>query len=293
MAWARMIEHRFGEALELAFIADSLAPDDPRTQALMSDALMELGRYDQAVEAVERLLSLKPGAMAWIRTARLRFLHDDLEGPIELMVKAAKNVSREGEHSAWIWLKLAKLHLFHRDTRAAARSIARAQRAYPGLPAIVRMRARLALALGKPRTALAFYRKAVNLRPKAEDVLTAWRLSRQLDEPGQVKHWSALLEGMASLEGYRLSQRALAEYFAATGRYDRARTLALGALAVRPDIYSHAVMARVLARAGDDLQAKEHARAALRLNTPDPRLQAQMGAILADKQVTIAQGAIP
>jgi Flp pilus assembly protein TadD len=56
--------------------------------------------------------------------------------------------------------------------------------------------------------------------------------------------------------------------------------LARQELAARPDIYSHATLARALAGAGDRAQAQAHARQALALNTPDAQLQAEMAAIL-------------
>src|SRR5262245_57587100 len=40
VAWARMIEHRFAEALDAARAAERLAPGDARALALASDALV-------------------------------------------------------------------------------------------------------------------------------------------------------------------------------------------------------------------------------------------------------------
>ena len=281
LAWVRMIEHRFFDALETAKTADNLTPDEPHTLALMCDALVELGRYDEAVTIAQRLADVKPGVPAWVRAARLRFLYNDTDGAIQLMARAARTGRADCEASAWVWLELARLYLHAGNTLAADQAIAAAHQAHPGLPAILSAKASLLAAQGNPRAALDLYRQAIAVQPAAEEALAAWRLARQLGEDGAAKRHAALLEGLAKLDTGGLSRRALAEYFAGSGQMDRALELAREELAARPDIYSHATLARVLQLAGNGLEAKRQAQAALALNTPDTQLQADMRAILA------------
>jgi len=281
MAWVHMIEHRFADALLATQKAESLQPDQPRTLALMSDALVELGRYDEAVMRAEQLADIAPGMPAWIRVAHLRFLYNDLEGAIQLMAMAARAGRRSTEETAWTWLDLARLHLHAGDVDGADQDIAAAQRAYPGLPAAFAAKARMKLAQGEAGTASDLFKQALTAQPNAEVALEAWHLARQLDQTGPAKHYAALLEGLARLDAGR-SRRALAEYFAETGQTQRALKLAQEELAARPDIYSHATMARILARAGSRPEARKQAQAALALNTPDRQLQADMGAILGE-----------
>jgi tetratricopeptide (TPR) repeat protein len=278
LAWSHMLEHRFLAALDAAKTADRLAPDDPITLALLDDALVELGRYDEAVAVAQRLADLAPGVPASIRVARLRFLYNDLDGAIQLLSAAAKG--GRGESGAWVWLELARLHLLASDSAAARQAIAAAREAYPRLPAILPTQARLLLAEGDARAALDLYRQALVAQPAAEVALAAWRLAHELGEAGHAKHYAALLEGLAKLDTQGLSRRALADYFAETGRTQSALKLAGEEFAARPDLYSHATLARVLQHAGDALQAQRHAQAALALDTPDPQLQTEMRAIL-------------
>lgn len=281
MAWVRMIEHHFFDALEAAKTADNLTPNEPHTLALVCDALVELGRYDDAVTIAQRLADIKPGVPAWVRAARLRFLYNDMDGAIQLMTKAARTGRADGEASAWVWLELARLYLHAGNTLAADQAIAAAQQAYPRLPAILSAKAGLLAAQGNPRSALDLYVQAIAVQPAAEEALAAWHLARQLGEGGAARRNAALLEGLAKLDTGGLSRRALAEYFAGSGQMERALELAREELAARPDIYSHATLARVLQLAGNGQEAKRQARAALALNTPDTQLQADMRAILA------------
>lgn len=296
LAWARMIEHRFGEALAAAKQAEKLAADEPRTLALMSDALVELGRYDEAVNTTQRLVDKAPGIPAWTRAAHLRFLYGDAKGAIQIMAMAARAGRPHAETSAWTWLDLARLYLDAKDFDAAGRAIAAAESAYPGLPTTLSAQARLKHAQGDDRAALDLYRRALSARPTAEDALAAWRIARRLKADGYAKHLADLLDALAKLDRGP-SRRALAEYFAEREQTARALELAREEFAARPDIYSHATLAMVLQRAGQEPEAQLHARAALALGTPDPELQAHMQSILApnaaDKTADVVTGALP
>lgn len=283
LAWVRLIDHRFTAALAATQTALAQQPDHPRALILQSDALVELGRYPAAEQVTQRLLDIAPGIPAWVRAAHLRFLFNDPAGAVELMSMAAHAGAGGTEEAAWVWLDLARLHLDTGDLSAAAAAIANAQLAYPGLPAIVSAQARLLHAKGEDREALARCDEALAGFVNAEDALLAWQLARKLNAAGAIKHHAALLEAIDKLDTGGRSRRALALYHAANGNASRALQLAREELAARPDIYSEATLARVLDITGNSRQARRHALAALALKTPDPQLQADMGAIL-DKQ---------
>ncbi len=271
LIWVRMIEHRFGDALTAATRAEKLTPNHPRLLMLKSDALLELGRYDEAAATAQQLGDVAAGIPAWTRVAHLRFLFNDLEGAIELMSMAAKAGAAHGEPSAWVWLDLARLQLDAGNLAAAKEAIIAAEHAQPGLPATRSAHARLQFASGNARAALGLYREALTKMPSAEDALSAWRIARQLEDKGLEKHMGALLEGFAKLDLAR-SRRALAEYLAERGQFDLALKYARGEYADRPDLYSAATLARVLNRAGKRAEARPFATIALALNTPDPQL---------------------
>lgn len=288
LAWAHMIEHRFGDALAAAEAAARLAPVEPRALALMSDALVELGRYDEAVAVTQRHLDLDPDIPAWTRAAHLRFLHDDLAGAIELMALAARAGPRRGESKAWVWAQLARLFWHAGDGGAAQQAIDAAQQAYADLPLTLQEQARLHLSTGDAAAALALYERAIALQPAAEEALAAWRIARQLGERGKERHLAMLIEALARLDTGGLSRRAIAEYLVEIGDTERALALARAELAARPDLYSHATLARVLAHAGEHRAAAHHACAALALNTPDRDLQTDLRPLLTPPCVVAA-----
>lgn len=283
LTWVRTIEHRFHDALETATRAEKWGTNDPKLLLLKSDILVELGRYDEAETLAQQLADTAPGIPAWTRVAHLRYLFNDLDGAIELMTMAARAGAARGEPSAWVWLDLARLQLDAGNPGAATVAIAAAERAQPKLPATRSMEARLQLAAGNARAGLGLYREALNKIPSAEDALSAWRIARQLQDKGLEKHMAALLEGFVKLDMMR-SRRALAEYLAERGQMDTALKFAREEYAGRPDLYSAATLARVLNRAGKTAEARQYAKIALALNTPDPQL-ADVRAILAPPPV--------
>ncbi|HTH20151.1 MAG TPA: hypothetical protein VL912_08715, partial [Candidatus Udaeobacter sp.] len=52
---------------------------------LLGDALMEQGKLNDAVEAYQQMMNLKPDLRAYARAAHMRWLKGDLEGAIEAM----------------------------------------------------------------------------------------------------------------------------------------------------------------------------------------------------------------
>jgi tetratricopeptide (TPR) repeat protein len=80
-----MTLHQFQEAKRLAQIAIVQAPINAFSQGILSDAHLELGEYDEAVKACDKMLSLRPDLRSYARASYLRELHGDNDGAIEAM----------------------------------------------------------------------------------------------------------------------------------------------------------------------------------------------------------------
>jgi tetratricopeptide (TPR) repeat protein len=64
-----LARHRFSEALELGRAARKVAPASAAPLGVVGDALLELGRYDQAFAAFDRMAALKPNTSSSARVA--------------------------------------------------------------------------------------------------------------------------------------------------------------------------------------------------------------------------------
>ena len=75
---------------------------------LLGDALMEQGKLDDAVEAYQQMMNLKPDLRAYARAAHMRWLKGDLEGAIEAMQLAVSAASpSDAESASWVNTRLA------------------------------------------------------------------------------------------------------------------------------------------------------------------------------------------
>ena len=63
-------------------------PDNPDALAVMVDANVELGRYDDASATLQELLDRHPGLPAYARLSYVRELHGDTSGALRAMREA-------------------------------------------------------------------------------------------------------------------------------------------------------------------------------------------------------------
>ena len=74
---------------------------------LLGDALMEQGKLNDAVEAYQRMMNLKPDLRAYARAAHMRWLKGDLKGAIEAMELGVSAASpSDAESGAWVNTRL-------------------------------------------------------------------------------------------------------------------------------------------------------------------------------------------
>ena len=106
-----LIRHEFRSALALGRRAQRLAPSSARTYGVVGDALLELGRYEEAFRAFERMVALKPSVASYARIAYARELLGDLAARRQAMQLAADAAVGQREPAAWANVELAKLDL--------------------------------------------------------------------------------------------------------------------------------------------------------------------------------------
>ncbi|MGI8602964.1 MAG: hypothetical protein ACR2OZ_08170 [Verrucomicrobiales bacterium] len=111
--WILLGKHDFGQALEKARALNKRVPDDTMVYALLTDAAVEMGLYEEAEKAVQWIFDMRPGDIAGVtRGAYLRELFGDHEGALDLMQSAYDKVApAEVEDRAWILTQLAHLQL--------------------------------------------------------------------------------------------------------------------------------------------------------------------------------------
>lgn len=132
-AWLQLGRHEFAQALETAKKLNRKAPDDVMVYGYLVDANIELGNYEEAVNAAQWMLDLRPGNIPGLtRAAYLRELHGNLTGSLELMTAAYESTPEfETEDRAWLLTQIAHLHSLRDEPEKAELAVRKALAAFP------------------------------------------------------------------------------------------------------------------------------------------------------------------
>lgn len=190
--------HDFGLALEWGERADALAPDNPSVKGVVGDALLELGRYDEAFATFQRMIDLRPDLPAYSRISYARELQGDVDGAVEAMA-AAESAAAGPSDAAFAAFQLGELE-WNRGEPAAAE--AHYQRALQLDPDAARSSAALARAsffAGDEEEAIDAYRAVVARLPLPQYVSELADLYTVTDQPDEARDQLELLEAQGQL----------------------------------------------------------------------------------------------
>jgi tetratricopeptide (TPR) repeat protein len=277
MSWVLAGQHRFDEALPWAQRAANMQPNDPFNYGTMGDAYLESGYYDEAAEAFQKMVNLRPGINSYSRAAQLRELFGDREGAIEIMKMAVKAASpRDSENLAWAQVRLGQMY-FRQDDLANAEAQFQAALTthadyYLALAALAKVRP-------QPE-AITLMEKVVALSPIPHYLVELGDLyaaaGRQQDAARLFERFEQIC-----LEADGEFDHELAIYYADHGKnLDRAIEIMRRDLEKNKDIGAYDTLAWALYKAGRREEARAAIRQAMRLGTQDPQILRHAQAIL-------------
>ncbi len=264
--------HRFRDALALGRRARSLSPWTARNYGVIGDALVELGRYEAAFAAFDRMSSLKPSLSSYARISYARELLGDFAGAASAMRLALDAAVDQPEALAWTHVQLGKLFWSHGRSVVAAREARFALAAFPGYVYAYDLLAQVEAARGHIRRAIPLEGRAVDAIPLPQFVATLGDLYRVAgDRSAARKHYALIgaIERLLVANGVKTDlEMALFDVDHAV-RLPHALALARGAHADRPSIDGDDVLGWALARNGRCTEALSWSKRALRLGTRD------------------------
>jgi tetratricopeptide (TPR) repeat protein len=270
-----LIRHDFRGALALGRRAQRLAPSSARTYGVVGDALIELGRYEEAFRAFERMVALRPSVASYARIAYARELLGDLRGARQAMQLAADAAYGQREPAAWANVELAKLDLRSARVARAERHLRYAERLLPGYVYASEQLARVEAARGNVSRAIRHARRAADAVPLPQFVAL---LAELYDRAGRGRAAREQVATVRAIDRVLTANGVRTDVEAAVFDADHrvgASTLvarARAARAARPSILGDDALAWALARTGRCDEARRWSDRSLRLGTRDALL---------------------
>ncbi len=267
-----LARHQFSDSLEISLKILSLAPGTAAPALLRIDALLGLGRYEEAFRYLENFHEMFPGFASWARMAELYSLQGEHEQRLNALLKARSAYAGEdAEPLAWIQAQIGIFYLERKRYDEAESAFKEALRSYPDYYLAIEHLAELAEVRGNLSAEQIFLRRTLELRRAPEYLLRMARVERALGN----EETSAMLqaEALKLLEQWveedpAAHSRDLAEVLLERGDTStRAMELVSIDLNQRPgDLRSHYVAARACRMLGDIECARSHIRQSLRLS---------------------------
>jgi tetratricopeptide (TPR) repeat protein len=272
-------EHRFREAILEAERARKQRPTDDWNYGVMGDGHLEIGEYDEAFEAFQRMMDLRPTAGAYARAAYALELQGKLEASLRAMqLSTDATPPNDLESLAWHHAQLGDLHrqLGHADE--AALEFAWADHTFPGHPFAAIGLARMQEATGDRDGALRAYEAIMSRAPSPDVAERLGDLYHALGRTDDAAREYALAE-----TGWRVDApqpAVLARFLAEHDRRpDEAIHLAESAAADRHDIFTDDALAWAYFKAGRVEDVGDAMRRALRTGTKDQTIRRHAAAI--------------
>jgi tetratricopeptide (TPR) repeat protein len=106
----QLSQHHFHDALATAQQAQQINPYSAFVYGILTDAYTQIGEYEHAVAAAEKMMEIKPDQRCYARVAYLRELHGDYPGAKEAMLAAVEAGVHGQESTEWCRVQLGNLY---------------------------------------------------------------------------------------------------------------------------------------------------------------------------------------
>jgi tetratricopeptide (TPR) repeat protein len=285
-----LARHRFADALALGEAAEAQSPGLARVWGVEGDALVELGRYDQSADAIQRMVDLRPDLSSYSRVSYQRELRGHLDGAIEAMEDAVLAGGPNTENTEYVRVLLGNLWFLAGDLDKAEASYSASLAHAPGYVLATAGLARVAAARGDLDGAIDLYQQATDRVP-FPDLLIALGEAQEADGRAAAASSTYALvrdiEDLFAANGVN-TDLDIALFEADHGDPGTALAHAQAAYAEAPTVRAADALGWALYRSGRSADARPYAEEALRLGSIEPGYLFHAGMIAAAQADTPA-----
>lgn len=282
--WIALGKHEFTRALQLARALSKSRPDDVLAYALLTDACVETGNYEEAERAAQWALDMRPGEISGLtRAAYLRELFGDIQGSVDLMQSAyTKTAPSEVEDRAWILTQFAHLQLLSGKPAVAELALADALKLFPGYHYALGNMVRVKIDQKRYAEAVTAAREFIQASPHPENLLI---LGEALSYAGQADEAKTAFDdfeakALAESSGFDNANRELVSYYVNhANKPVEALRIAKIEMAHRQDLFTREAYAWALQANGEHKAARDEIEKVLAVGIRDPKIFYHAGII--------------
>ncbi len=185
----QLSQHHFAEGLATAQKAVSIDSNSAFVYGLLVDANVEMGNYQAAVDAADKMVTIRPDMRSYSRISYLREIHGDYAGAV-IAMKAAVQAGIPGEESTeWCRVQMGRLYENMGDLNKASFQYNLTLAARPGYAYALAGLGRIASFEKKYDSALFYFEQASTL---ISDIGIKENLSSAYSNAGLVQKASVL-----------------------------------------------------------------------------------------------------
>lgn len=283
IAGVQLGRHEFRAALDSASQAIELAPSLVPAHAARFDALIELGRYEEADTAAGVLLGLSVDLATLARVSYLAELKGDLPVALAAMQRAARSPGLAPENSAFVQALLGNLLIYSGEPWSAESAYEAALALVPDHAPSIAGLGRLAVGQGRVDDAIEQFERAAAIVPLPEYMVALGDAQLAAgDAAGSARSFDV---ARAEIQLFKAAGVVvdvdLAVFEADHGDPAVALDYAMAAHRTAATVRAADAVAWALHRLGRSTEAADYAAEALRLGSIEPSLRYHAGAIAA------------
>lgn len=267
-----LARHEFRNALAWGEKAASVNDRQWLAYGIIGDAQIELGEYDKAQQAFDKMASLRPDINSYSRVSYMRELLGDTNGAIQAMTLATRSSLQNSEASNWARVQLGHLNFNSGKLDEAELLYQSSLDLYPNYLHALAGMGRIKAAKGDYNTAIRYYRQALERMPIPEYVIALGDVYTAAGNNAEAKKQYDLVAAIQQLyNSYGVDSDLEIALFNADRAIAPAQTVAQARTAYkrRPSIFGADVVAWALYQNGEYAEAYEYSQKALKLGTQD------------------------
>ncbi|TMA08031.1 MAG: tetratricopeptide repeat protein [Deltaproteobacteria bacterium] len=285
LAYVFYSRHEFGQAATYANKAIEIDSTNADAYGILGDAFLEVGRYDKAEEAYQKMMELEQNLYSYGRLAGLKSIHGDNRGAIadlEQAIQSGKTAGNPKEGIAWAEWQLGSDRFTLGNLKDAEAYYLQALQTYPNYYRALAGMAQVRTAQKRYDEAIDLYQKAIGILPMPEYAAALGDLHVKTRRPELARQLYELVEYIGYLNTLNkvLYNRELAYFYADHDiKLKEGLELAWRELEYRRDIYAYDLLAWSLYKNGKPEEALNPMSEALKLGTKDAKLFFHAGMI--------------